>query len=276
MDRSRHSSFGSLLDRLLWTLVGLLPAAPPADWLRVPTDPEGAGTGTIGADWPARRAAAIGASFRVDPDGGLLPDVSSLTGAERLHPLVREFYTHTARFSMAVEPRWWPGTSLAGRLWGRWFARRWGQLELPLSAGEALTNEIWMSGEPDPCRWWVRCYPDARVLYVSRYALLSIAGEPDVVHITFPVPGGAWIVVFRAVVDGEALVLTEQGGRAGGPGFYLVPAGGAPVYFRPFREEIRVAPTADGCLAVHRFWFLGLPFLTLSYEIPLSEARGTA
>jgi hypothetical protein len=259
------------MDAVLWGLSRLFPAAPPTPWLDVPT-----GDGAIGPDWPARWTGGLGASFQREPDGGLLPDMSVIRGAEALHPLVRAFYEHTGRFSLAVQPGWGPGMRLGGWLWAVLFARRWGQLELPTVA-EPLSNEIYASGAPDVCRWWVRQYADRRVLYVSRYELVSVVGEPDVcARITFPVPGGAWVVLFRIVVDGDALVLTEDGGRPGGPGCYLLRTGRPARYVRANREEIRVSPTDDGCRAVHRLWFLGIPFLTLSYELPLSEARGDA
>lgn len=265
---------GELLDGVLWSLSRLFPRVPDAAWLHVPT-----GDGPIGPDWPAQWARAHGAPLHADPDGGLIPDVSAIRGAERLHPLVRRFYEHTARFSLVVEPRWLPGMVLAGRIWAVLYARRWGQLELPTIAGAPLSNEIYVSGAPDPCQWWVRRYPDQRALYVSRYELVTVPNEPDVcVRITFPVPGGAWLVLFRAVVDGDALVLTEAGGRPGGPGFYLLRTGRPARYVRAHREEIRVSPTDGGCRAVHRLWVFGVPFLTLSYELPVSEAdrRGVA
>ena len=258
-----------MLDRLLWAVVGWLPAAPWADWLAVPV-----GDDRIGPGWPARRATALGTTLRADPDGGLLPEVSALPGADRIHPRVLDFYAHTARYALEVEPRWWPGLRIAGRIWARLFARRWGQLELPMAAGEPLSNEIFVSGAPDPCRWWVRRYADGRTLYVSHYQIVDVDSEPEAcVRIAFPVPGGAWVVLFRVACDGDALVLTEAGGRAGGPGLYLVRADGRAFYVRAFREEIRVAPDGDGSRAVHRFWLFGLPFLSLGYVL---SDRGTA
>lgn len=251
----------------------VLPAVQ-APWLPVP-----AGEGRIGPGWPAVWAAARGATLRREPEGGLIPDLSRLEGADSLHPAVRAFYEHTARFSLALRARWWGGLSLPGRVWAALYARRWGQLELPLgrgASGLALTNEVYRSSGADPCQWWVRRYPDDRALYVSRYDLVDVCGEPaPCVRIAFPVPGGTWVVLFRAVLDDGALVLTEAGGRAGGPGAYLVPAGGPARYLRALREEIRVSANDAGCLAVHRLWWLGVPFLTLSYALEPSS-RSTA
>ncbi len=179
-----------------------------------------AGEGRIGPAW----AAAEGGTLRRDPEGGLLPDLSRLAGADRLHPAVRSFYEHTARTSLSLGARWWAGLSLPGRAWAALYARRWGQLDLPFGrpgADSALTNEIYSASGADPSQWWVRRYPDDRALYVSRYDLVDVSGEPDpCIRIAFPIPGGTWVVLFRGVIVDGALVLTEAGGRPGGPGAY--------------------------------------------------------
>jgi len=57
----RIPSGGELLDRWLWAFSRLFPEAPTAPWLEIPT-----GEGRIGPDWPARWAAARGATLRWD------------------------------------------------------------------------------------------------------------------------------------------------------------------------------------------------------------------
>ncbi|MEZ4241484.1 MAG: hypothetical protein R3F59_36110 [Myxococcota bacterium] len=258
----------------MWWLLRALPAVD-ADWLRVPTS-----SGPVGPDWPAAWTAALGAPLAPDPDGGLIPDLTALE-RDDVHPAVRTFYEHTARADLTLQVRWTFGLRWFGALWSRLVAGRWGQFDLPTGDDVHLTNEILRSGPPDPCQWWVRRYAGtARALYVSRYEVVRIPSEPaPVVRITFPVPGGAWVVVFRVHVDGDVFVLTEDGGRPGGPGLYLVPAGGGPArYVRPMREEIRVWPEGTGCQALHRMWFAGLPLLTLRYGLDPERpgSRGTA
>lgn len=254
-----------VMDRLAWALSAVLPGVAAAPWLDVPT-----GDGPIGPEWPARRAAEIGAPYARDAEGGLIPDFSRVPGAADTHPDVRELYEHTGKFDLSVDPRWTPGFGIGARVWSALFARRWGQLDLPLRGDTALTNEIWRSGAPDPAQWWVRRYPDGRTLYVSRYDLVDVPGQPDrCVRITFPVPGGAWVVLFRVAHEGGAFVLTEEGGTPGGPGLYLVRRGGPARYVRAFREEIRVTPAPDGCRATHRMWVFGVPVATLAYRLPV-------
>jgi hypothetical protein len=255
---------------LLWTAARCLPAAPAAEWLDVPT-----GDGPIGADWPARWCAAVGAPLHADPNGGLLPDLAPLPGADALDVAVRDFYLHTARFSLRLRARWTPGAAAVRWLWARLYARRWRQFDLPRHSDEPLSNEILVSGAPDACQWWVRRYPDERVLYVSRYEWVPVDGAPHV-RITFPVPGGAWVVLFRPEIRGSGLVLTESGGRPGGPGLYLVPRGGVPRYVALLREEIAVTSADGGAFATHQFRLLGWTFLTLAYDLELSAATGTA
>ncbi len=262
-----------ILDGLLWIVARAFPKVAHRPWLDVPT-----GEGPIGPEWPRRWAAARGSTLARDPEGGLIRDLSSLARAERIDPRIRTFYEHTARYPMRVEPRWRAGFGWAGRAWVSVFARRWGQFNLPTSADAPLSNEIYASGPPDPCQWWVRRYPDDRALYVSRYDVVSVDGEPDpCVRITFPVPGGAWVVLFRVALDGSTLVLTEDGGMSGGPGLYLVPRGGTARYVASFREEIRVLTTETGCRAEHRMWFFGLRVVTLAYDLGSGTSdRGTA
>ncbi len=267
-----------LLDRLLWAAVRILPACSPG-WL------DGVPQGDhlmIGPGWPVRHAEALGIALAAAPDGGLVADLEALRGPNldpgAIHPNVRAFYEHTARFSLAVSPRWSPPFRWGSALWSQLYPRRWRQLELP-DAGAPLTNEILALG-PDGSAGtlWVRRYTGTdRALYVSRYDVVTAAGEPDpCVRIAFPVPGGSWVVLFRVVLAGGSLLLTEADGVAGGPGLYFVPNGGPARYFAWFREEIEVRPTDEGALAEHRFRFAGIPFLTLAYALPLSEATVAA
>jgi len=257
-----------LLDRLLWLGTRLLPAVE-APWLDVPV-----GDGYVGADWPRRHARATGGSLQRLPDGGLLPSMSKQVGddLDALPDTVRHFYEHTGRYDLGlhVDVRLWlrPGLWAWSWLWGR----RWGQFDLPARSERDLhlTNEIY--GLEDGATYWVRRYEGTdRALYVSRYDVVGV-GDQTFVRIGFPVPGGAWLVMFAVEMDGETLVLHNRGGSVGGRGLYLVPPEGQPRYLRHLREEIRVSAVGTGIDAVHRFWLFGLPFLRLSYPITLADS----
>ena len=261
-----------VLDRLLWWGARLFPAAPAAAWL----DAVPRGKGPIGPSWPARHAAERGLALVPAPDGGLVPDLGALSHVGPVHPRIRAFYEHTARFALSIDVRWRGPLHLAAAVWAAGWGRRWGQLELPAASDVALTNEVFALQDGDRAEGtlWLRCYAGTdRALYVSRYDVVAIDGSTEpVVRITFPVPGGAWVVVFRAEAWGEGgLLLTEEGGEPGGAGLYLVPDGGPARYVRALREAIAVSATAAGVDAVHTFDLWGVRILELRYGIPLAE-----
>lgn len=264
-----------LLDRLFWTAARLFPAVASAPWISGAVRGEG---DRIGADWPRRHAAALGLTLRETPDRGLIPDLSRLDGptfsTASVPAMVRRFYEQTGRFDIELDARWQPPFRWGAAAWGRLFTRRWGQLELPSDPSTPLTHEVYTL-EPTLGPFWVRRYPGTdRALYVSRYDVVDVPGRADPhLRIVFPVPGGAWMVLFAAALTEDGLVLTEDGGVPGGPGLYLVPSGAPARYVAFLREEITVRGTPDGLSAVHTFTVFGLRILTLSYR---ASFRGTA
>ena len=256
-----------VLDRFLWICARLFPAVEDADWLAsVPR-----GTGTIGRSWPERHAAERGLALRSDPEGGLIPDLSALTHLSGTDDRIRQFYEQTARFELSIDVRWRGPVRFGAWLWARLYGRRWGQLELPTVSDVQLTNEVFALGE-DGTLWLRRYAGTDRALYISRYDVVRLTPSSDaVVRISFPVPGGAWAVVFRAEsMDGGGLLLTEVGGESGGAGLYLVPSEGPARYVRALREAIAVVPTTEGVDAVHTFDLWGVRILELHYGSPLA------
>ncbi len=234
-----------LLDRLIWAAARLLPAVDPAPW-QAPLQ-----GGPTPIDGP-------------DPDAGLLPDLAAL-GVTEADPAVRSFFAHTARFELPVEVAWrGPVPRALAWLWARLFARRWGQLELPTKSGAALTNDVF----PDRSgAWWARRYVGTRrALYRARFDVVPVAGERSPrVRVQFPVPGGAWVVLFGARGEGVGGVALVEEGRA--DGLYLVPRSGCPRFVRVVREAIVVVPADDGVRATHTFVVLGATVLTLTYAV---------
>jgi hypothetical protein len=263
-----------VLDRLLWLVVRLLPAVPLAPWLRdAPLDRRG---GPIGAAWPARQAAELGRPLVVDPDLPLI-DLSKVAhiDADALPPMVRAYYAHSGRFRLSVVPRW------LGPLWlGVWaynllYPRRWGQLELPLRGRVDFDDALSTTGAEHAGPCLVRCYRGSeRTLYVSHFDLVDVDGKTQL-RITFPVPGGAWVVLLRLAEVPRGLLLTELGEPSEPLGLYFVPAEGRPRYARGLIEEIAVL-AVDGRLAVeHTFDLLGVRILTLHYTVEPCEGSST-
>lgn len=261
-----------LLDRLLWRGIGCLPIVDAPFLSDLPV----AGPAPIGAGW-CGAVGGGGEPVRLEP-GGLLPDLSARGPAlAALDPQIRAFYEETSRFLVPVWPRW--SILVRGWVWAwRWgFARRWGQLELPTRDDPALSSEIYDTGGS---RIWVRRYlderaqPTDRVLYVARFDTVVVPLEPEpCVRIALPVAGGVWAAIFRVEGSRGRLRLTQSGGRAAGPGLYLVPDGGAPRYLGAFREELELEVSDGGLIAQHQFMLLGRwCFLALRYVISGSEA----
>lgn len=244
-----------LFDRAFWRAIRVLPEAPGAPWLEdLPLDLRG----PVGADWPMRQAQAQGRSCA--PARALIPDADVL--GQPLPPMVRCFYERTEDFTLTVQ-------ASAGRLIGLWerlFTARWDQLQLPRDDAQVVGATVHhIDGEPG--RVWVMRHPDGRVVFVGRYDVVRPDGQGPHVRIVFPVPGGFWVVLFRAqVVDGR-LELTEEGGRPGGAGLYLVPTHGRPRYVSFLREFLCLVPGDDGIEAVHTFDFARVRILTLRYTV---------
>ena len=96
----------------------------------------------VGADYVEQLAKVRGGTFRRNPpDVGILASLDLLDGpafdAHRVHPLIREFYEHTSRFTLSIVPEWrrWmkPGYEIFKRL----VAQPLGQAAIPSNIEEA-------------------------------------------------------------------------------------------------------------------------------------------
>src|SRR5438045_879086 len=92
--------------------------------------------GRVGPDYLRRLAQLDRGTFRRDLEGiGLMEDMGVLRGPlldpKRLHPLIREFYEHTTRFELTVEPKWNRLFLPAFWLFRVLFAEEVGQFNLP-------------------------------------------------------------------------------------------------------------------------------------------------
>jgi hypothetical protein len=112
-----------------------------------------------------------------------------------VHPLVREFYQHTSRFTLDIVPRWraWvrPGYLLNRTL----VARPLGQASLPMNQREALRgirgriDTITLPGQSQPAvRGWIRSFADDdEPIYVGVYTTYRDA-DRGYVSVGFPLP----------------------------------------------------------------------------------------
>src|SRR5262249_39820710 len=147
-------------------------------------------TRKVGAAFVKELAAQAGGDFAEDPpDIGLMDDFSVLRGPEfdpdRVDPLIREFYEHTTRFTLDVEPRWRAIYKPAFWLFRRLFAEEVGQFNLPFDVREArqgveshIDTIDFDHDKTIDLRGWVRVYRQSRIpIYVGIYTTRRLDGR---------------------------------------------------------------------------------------------------
>ncbi len=172
-------------------------------------------------------------------DGGLVPSFEQLRSdgfdPQAVHPLVREFYEHTTRFTMDVWSRTYIPASIALWLLVRTISRQVNQLNFPLSPLETahgMVSEIITLRRPDGTvrytGWFRTLAAGERVLYTGFY-MTEVAPRlaAPCVKVVFPMPRGNATVVLRPEVGADgALLLDSSGRRFGDAGFYRSEARG--------------------------------------------------
>lgn len=147
--------------------------------------------------------------------------------AADLHPLVREFYEHTASWRLDVWSHWWPPAWPAGWLISAAFARRLEQLSLPLrplDVAHGMTSEVTPvvddSGAVIGTRWHRGLRATGQTVYSGWYGSTELAGSGRrAVRVCFPLPDGRLVVLLRpAVTPTGGLVLFSGAGEWGQEG----------------------------------------------------------
>ena len=246
----------------------------------------------IGADFFQKLAEIEGLEvLPPDPHSGLMSSFDALAGSglspSAVSPRVREFYEHTARFSLDVWSQWSGAFRPFGGLLAALFSRRLQQLNVPLrplDTSRGMTSSIVRlrtPGVPDrELVGWVRQNPDSgSAVYVGAYSVVTVPGHSSpCVKVVFPLPNGNATVIMRARVEPEgALVLESAGEQFGDPGFYfLVRASQTESwarFLRTFRERIRVFVDSEGVLRTdHTFTIWRRTFLELHYRLAQAAA----
>jgi hypothetical protein len=222
-------------------------------------------------------------------DGGLLPNFDALRGRdfnpERVHPLVREFYEHTAAFSMDVWSKTYFPSRLGLALLVLTISRQVNQLNFPLSPLETahgISSEIILLRRRDgSIRYtgWFRTLGRARrVLYTGFYMTQRApASAVPCVKVVFPMPhGNATVLLQPELGAGGSLILSSRGRRFGEPGFYRVHSrrgvrdrGRVHIWrVQTLNERFHVyVDERDVLRCDHTVHFLGLPVLGLHYKL---------
>jgi hypothetical protein len=263
-------------------LTGKRVAKASAPWLQCPMGPPG----RIGAEFYEHLARRDNLCIRPTPDAGLLPTFEALRGKafnpEAVHPAIRDFYEHTARYHLEA----WSEAGLWTRffLWAltKFVSRRMDQLNFPVSSLElagGMTSEVLPMVDVDSGRrpytgWLRRLTASNRVIYTGLYTTERPGGFPDpCVKVCFPVPYGSATVFLRPYVEPDgSFRLISSGTRFGDPGFYRLTEVDTEHwrvrYIRTLREYFHVYVDGAGVLRTeHTVRFLGLTVLRLLYKM---------
>jgi hypothetical protein len=239
--------------------------------------------GYVGVDYLKRYAETVGAVFaRNPPDIGIVASIDLLAGPGfdpgLVHQLIREFYEHTSRFSLSIEPRWRPWMRLPYRLYRDTIARPLGQANAPFQLEEVQRGVVsWIDtidvdedGVPD-FRAWIRAYQDSdEPLYVGIYTTIR-DGDTGYVSVGFPLPSGSFTAtLLPSNHRGDGLLLSSRDGVF--QGHYLSVIEGETgaitvLKLESFAEEIDVYVTDGELLTDHRFYLGGIEFMTLYYRM---------
>jgi hypothetical protein len=252
--------------------------------------PRASHTRYVGTGYVRELAKDLGGKYTADVgDIGIVASLDDLAGPEfdpaSAHPLVREFYEHTTRFSLDIVPEWrlWvrPGYLLYQTL----LARPLGQASVPMNQRAALRGVrsridtvTEAAGGPPVIRGWIRSQADTDApIYVGIYTTYRHAGI-GYVSVGFPLPQASFTAtLLPRARSGGGLVLDSRGGDMQS-GHYLT-------YIDPQTAELTVLAVhgfaerldvyvRDGELrAEHAFAVFGIPFLVLHYRMHRKPAR---
>ncbi len=236
----------------------------------------------VGVDYLERYARTVGARYaHSPPDIGIVADFDDLTGPTfdpaRVHPLVREFYEHTSRFTLSITPEWKRWMRLPYRIYRTTVAARLGQANAPFDQEEVQEGVVsWIDtidinddGVVD-FRAWVRAYENGEPLYVGIYTT-QLIGEATYVSVGFPLPSGNFTATLLPTNNrGDGLLLSSHNDMPYS-GHYLsaVEDGGdlTTLQLASFGEEIDVFVQNNELMTEHRFSLQGSVFMTLQYQI---------
>jgi hypothetical protein len=246
--------------------------------------PREARTRYVGTGYVHELAEVLGGRYVADaPDVGIVASVDDLAGPEfdpaAIDPRVREFYEHTTRFTLDIDPEWrlWvrPGYLLYRTL----VARPLGQANVPMNQREtqrgirSRIDTITLPGTGTVMvRGWIRSFTDTdEPIYVGIYTTYRHR-DRGYVSVGFPLPQASFTAtLLPRARPGGGLVLTSRSDDDQ-PGHYLAYIDPASrdltvLAVRGFAEQLDVYVRGGELRAEHAFWVFGLPFLVLHYRM---------
>jgi hypothetical protein len=238
----------------------------------------------VGTDYVRDLAETLGGAYVADaPDVGIVASLDELAGPDfdpaAVDPLVREFYEHTTRFRLDIEPEWRMWVRPGYLLYRTFVARPLGQADVPMNqraTQRGVRSRIDTISSPGDgtvsVRGWIRSYADTdEPIYVGIYTTYR-HDDRGYVSVGFPVPQGSFTATLAPRArTGGGLVLTTRSP--------LEHAGHYLTYVDPetreltalavpgFAEELDVYLEHGELCAEHAFWVFGRPFLVLHYRM---------
>ena len=238
----------------------------------------------VGTGYVRELAATLGGFYVADaPDTGILASLDDLSGPQfdpgGVDPRVREFYEHTTRFALDIDPEWrlWvrPGYLLYRTL----VARPLGQASVPMNQREAqrgVRSRIDTignaTGQGIAVRGWIRSFADNdEPIYVGIYTTYR-HDDRGYVSVGFPIPQASFTAtLLPQPLAGGGLTLTSRGDddQSGHYLTYIDPATTdlTALAVHGFTERLDVYVEQGELRAEHAFWVFGFPFLVLHYRI---------
>ena len=153
----------------------------------------------VGADYVKELAEQKKGTFQRNPaDIGIVPSLDLLTGptfdSELVHPLIREFYEHTSRFKLDIEPEWKTWIKPGYWIYKNTVAKPLGQANVPSNIHEAqrgmisYIDTIDIDDQDAAIRGWVRVFADSGdPIYVGIYTTFR-HNDIGYVSVGFPLP----------------------------------------------------------------------------------------
>ena len=245
----------------------------------------------VGTGYVADLARVLGGQYVADaPDAGIVASLDQLAGPDfdpaAAHPLVREFYEHTTRFTLDIVPHWRTWVRPGYLLYRSLVARPLGQANVPMNQREALRgirsriDTIERPGELT-IRGWIRSFADTdEPIYVGIYTTYR-DGDRGYVSVGFPLPQANFTATLLPQAGPKGgLVLTSRS-TLRDPGHYLtfIEADEAPgerrltaLSVQGFGERLDVRVENGELIADHAFDLFRIPFLVLHYRISRKDS----
>jgi len=245
--------------------------------------PRPARSAYVGTGYIERLAEELGGTYAAAAsDTGIVGSLDTLKGPDfdpgGVDPLVGEFYEHTTRFALDIEPEWRMWVRPGYLLYRSVVARPLGQASLPMNQREAhrgIRSRIDTITDVDgvvSVRGWVRSFADDDEPIMLGIYTTYTHDDRGYVSVGFPVPEGSFTATLRPQPRSDGGLTLTSRVHDGQAGHYLTYVDTAAdeltaLAVHGFEEQLDVF-VEDGVLrAEHAFWVFGFPFLVLHYRI---------